>query len=536
MVLQQLQYAGVQEHVVDHEAGVYIEAKLMNVMQPLPAQAELAATSTIAEQREDYDDLNEERLALLIHKDGQRLAMHATMAAKRQKPTMRPNTGRHDQDSNPHRSILGQTQKNTSHLNPNLMPQSMNSSPDFNKNSSNLYPTLMTDGQSSGAPSSWTIPLTYIPKSNNFVVLLQLSGNANVSPTPQSLFIDTKSDITWVQCKPSTLSYIQDDPYYQPDEGAKTFRTIACNDELLDDSLGNGATLILKVSWTPRAQLNISNAAEPALAASTMEDERCHKTSIMLQRLALLSVLAMLLQQLHAGAQEHVADHEAGVYREPKLVNIMQPLAAQAELAAASTIAKQREDDDDFDEKRLAMLIQRDDQRLAMHAAMAAKRQKPTSMRQNAGCHNQDSNPHRSILGKTERNISHLNPNLMPQSMNSSPHLNKNSSNLYPTLMAGGQSSSAPSSWTIPLTYIPKSNNFVVHAQLSGSANVPPTPQSLFIDTGSDLTWVQCKPSTLSYIQDDPYYHPDEGAKTFRTIACDDEYVNGLIFPMSLDP
>ncbi|PKU75811.1 Protein ASPARTIC PROTEASE IN GUARD CELL 2 [Dendrobium catenatum] len=59
------------------------------------------------------------------------------------------------------------------------------------------------------------------------------------------------------------------------------------------------------------------------------------------------------------------------------------------------------------------------------------------------------------------------------------------------------------------------SNNFIVTIGLG----TPPKFFSVEIDTGSDLTWIQCKPCDLCHKQKDPIYDPHESS-TFRTISC----------------
>jgi hypothetical protein len=52
----------------------------------------------------------------------------------------------------------------------------------------------------------------------------------------------------------------------------------------------------------------------------------------------------------------------------------------------------------------------------------------------------------------------------------------------------------------------------------------PAVPQTLLLDTGSDLTWVQCKPcnSTQCYPQRLPLFDPSRSS-TYKTIPCDSQ-------------
>ncbi|XP_020686081.1 aspartyl protease family protein At5g10770-like [Dendrobium catenatum] len=67
------------------------------------------------------------------------------------------------------------------------------------------------------------------------------------------------------------------------------------------------------------------------------------------------------------------------------------------------------------------------------------------------------------------------------------------------------------------------SNNFIVTIGLG----TPPKFFSVEIDTGSDLTWIQCKPCDLCHKQKDPIYDPHESS-TFRTISCFSIYYSQL--------
>ncbi|MCO5595248.1 hypothetical protein L7F22_049288 [Adiantum nelumboides] len=102
----------------------------------------------------------------------------------------------------------------------------------------------------------------------------------------------------------------------------------------------------------------------------------------------------------------------------------------------------------------------------------------------------------------------------------SNPHRHaQHSSHLNSTLMAGG-----PSAWTLPVFAAKSGNSYYVQLQLGH----PPIPQSLQLDTGSDVTWVQVKPSSQSLPQSDPFFVRHK-SDTFRYVECDDKYANFLL-------
>ncbi|KAL5699060.1 hypothetical protein ACHQM5_030012 [Ranunculus cassubicifolius] len=55
--------------------------------------------------------------------------------------------------------------------------------------------------------------------------------------------------------------------------------------------------------------------------------------------------------------------------------------------------------------------------------------------------------------------------------------------------------------------------NYIVTVELGGK------PMTVIVDTGSDLTWVQCQPCTSCYSQQDPIFNPNT-SYTYRTIMC----------------
>ncbi|MCL7035774.1 hypothetical protein MKW94_001689 [Papaver nudicaule] len=55
----------------------------------------------------------------------------------------------------------------------------------------------------------------------------------------------------------------------------------------------------------------------------------------------------------------------------------------------------------------------------------------------------------------------------------------------------------------------------------------PPKPQYLVLDTGSDVTWVQCAPCTECYQQTDPIFEPSSST-SFAHISCDAQQCKSL--------
>ncbi|MCO5610781.1 hypothetical protein L7F22_065022 [Adiantum nelumboides] len=99
--------------------------------------------------------------------------------------------------------------------------------------------------------------------------------------------------------------------------------------------------------------------------------------------------------------------------------------------------------------------------------------------------------------------------------------LREQGSNLRPE---GGHDRSrrhlAGSSWSTPI-YTTPYGHYVTKLLLGGSPNVSPLPQTVLVDTGSDLTWVQCLPSVQSVPQEDPLYDPIQRG-TFKIVKYDD--------------
>ncbi|KAH7662042.1 Aspartic peptidase A1 family protein [Dioscorea alata] len=65
------------------------------------------------------------------------------------------------------------------------------------------------------------------------------------------------------------------------------------------------------------------------------------------------------------------------------------------------------------------------------------------------------------------------------------------------------------------------------------SIGIPGTPVSLSIDTGSDATWLQCKPCTNCFKKRDPPFDPKESF-TFKYTMCENEHCK--IFANRLSP
>ena len=51
------------------------------------------------------------------------------------------------------------------------------------------------------------------------------------------------------------------------------------------------------------------------------------------------------------------------------------------------------------------------------------------------------------------------------------------------------------------------------------SVGTPPVPILGIADTGSDLTWLQCKPCTECYNQTDPIFDP-KNSRTYKVVSC----------------
>ncbi|KAH7662043.1 Aspartic peptidase A1 family protein [Dioscorea alata] len=68
---------------------------------------------------------------------------------------------------------------------------------------------------------------------------------------------------------------------------------------------------------------------------------------------------------------------------------------------------------------------------------------------------------------------------------------------------------------------------------VSMAIGIPETPVSLSIDTGSDVTWLQCKPCTDCFKKSNPPFDP-ETSGTFKNTTCENENCN--IFANALSP
>ena len=81
----------------------------------------------------------------------------------------------------------------------------------------------------------------------------------------------------------------------------------------------------------------------------------------------------------------------------------------------------------------------------------------------------------------------------------------------------------------IPDNYLQKSKSFQFPAKINNTAvdeyyivvaiGEPKQYVSLLLDTGSDLTWTQCKPCIHCSQQRDPFFDPSK-SKTFSKIPC----------------
>ncbi|KAG2582891.1 aspartyl protease family protein At5g10770-like [Panicum virgatum] len=61
--------------------------------------------------------------------------------------------------------------------------------------------------------------------------------------------------------------------------------------------------------------------------------------------------------------------------------------------------------------------------------------------------------------------------------------------------------------------------NYVTTIGLGGSSGSAVTNLTVIVDTGSDLTWVQCKPCSTCYAQRDPLFDP-AGSATYAAVRC----------------
>ncbi|KAJ1256020.1 hypothetical protein BS78_K105600 [Paspalum vaginatum] len=61
--------------------------------------------------------------------------------------------------------------------------------------------------------------------------------------------------------------------------------------------------------------------------------------------------------------------------------------------------------------------------------------------------------------------------------------------------------------------------NYVTTIALGGSSGSAATNLTVIVDTGSDLTWVQCKPCSACYAQRDPLFDP-AGSATYAAVRC----------------
>ncbi|PWZ04053.1 Aspartyl protease family protein [Zea mays] len=61
--------------------------------------------------------------------------------------------------------------------------------------------------------------------------------------------------------------------------------------------------------------------------------------------------------------------------------------------------------------------------------------------------------------------------------------------------------------------------NYVTTISLGGSSGSPAANLTVIVDTGSDLTWVQCKPCSACYAQRDPLFDP-AGSATYAAVRC----------------
>ncbi|KAK4801487.1 hypothetical protein SAY86_021974 [Trapa natans] len=65
--------------------------------------------------------------------------------------------------------------------------------------------------------------------------------------------------------------------------------------------------------------------------------------------------------------------------------------------------------------------------------------------------------------------------------------------------------------------------NYIVSVALGGRK------MSLIVDTGSDLTWVQCQPCRVCYNQQDPMFNPSF-SPSYRSISCNSSTCQSLLF------
>ncbi|KAM0952217.1 putative nepenthesin [Dioscorea sansibarensis] len=69
--------------------------------------------------------------------------------------------------------------------------------------------------------------------------------------------------------------------------------------------------------------------------------------------------------------------------------------------------------------------------------------------------------------------------------------------------------------------------------EVTMNIGIPETPVRLSMDTGSDATWLQCKPCTECFKKSDPPFDPEESV-TFKYTMCDNEHCK--IFANGLSP
>ena len=82
--------------------------------------------------------------------------------------------------------------------------------------------------------------------------------------------------------------------------------------------------------------------------------------------------------------------------------------------------------------------------------------------------------------------------------------------------VSSGDSSKFGSS--LPSYQFPESagnGEFIVPIELG----TPPQKASIIIDTGSDLTWLQCQPCTSCFAQTDPVFDPSKSS-TYKRLSC----------------
>ncbi|OWM81886.1 hypothetical protein CDL15_Pgr007924 [Punica granatum] len=65
--------------------------------------------------------------------------------------------------------------------------------------------------------------------------------------------------------------------------------------------------------------------------------------------------------------------------------------------------------------------------------------------------------------------------------------------------------------------------NYIVSVELGGRN------MSVIVDTGSDLTWVQCQPCRICYFQQDPLFNPSL-SPSYKSISCNSSTCRSLLF------